>query len=133
MIRFAFNKLFTNLLSNAVKFTPEGGHVSVRTTLVGQNAQVTVADTGSGIRAEFLPHVFDAFRQDHRTLQHSSRGLGLGLSISKYLVERHGGIITATSKGRGLGSTFTVLLPLAAHRQAQPAVVDLTQAGACGR
>ena len=125
-------QVFTNLLSNAVKFTPRGGHVSVRITLVGRNALVTVADTGSGIRAEFLPHVFDAFRQDDRTLQHSSRGLGLGLSISKYLVERHGGIITATSQGRGLGSTFTVLLPLAPHREAQLAAVDVTHAGACG-
>jgi signal transduction histidine kinase len=104
-----------------------------RTTLVGRNAQVTVADTGSGIKAEFLPHVFDAFRQDHRTLQHSSRGLGLGLSISKNLVERHGGTITATSQGRGRGSAFTVSLPLTAHREAEPAAVDVTHAGAFGR
>jgi signal transduction histidine kinase len=80
-----------------------------------------------------LPHVFDAFRQDHRTLQHSSRGLGLGLSISKNLVERHGGTITATSQGRGRGSAFTVSLPLAAHREAEPAAVDVTHAGAFGR
>jgi signal transduction histidine kinase len=110
-------QVFTNLLSNAIKFTPRGGGVSVATTVAQGKARVTVTDTGSGITAEFLPHVFDAFRQDRHTLQHSSRGLGLGLSISRYLVERHGGTITATSEGRGRGSVFTVLLPLAAHRE----------------
>jgi signal transduction histidine kinase len=112
-------QVFTNLLSNAIKFTPRGGGVSVATTVAQGKARVTVTDTGSGITAEFLPHVFDAFRQDRHTLQHSSRGLGLGLSISRYLVERHGGTITATSEGRGRGSVFTVLLPLAAHREAR--------------
>jgi signal transduction histidine kinase len=126
-------QVFTNLLSNAIKFTPKRGDVSVMTAVTEGKAQVTVADTGSGIAAEFLPHVFDAFRQDRRTLDHSSRGLGLGLSIARYLVEKHGGTITATSEGRGRGSAFTVMLPLAAHREVQsvPVVVhDDTQAGA---
>jgi signal transduction histidine kinase len=110
-------QVFTNLLSNAVKFTPKGGHVSVVAAVNEGHAQVSITDTGSGITAEFLPRVFDAFRQDRRTLQHSSSGLGLGLSIAKHIIERHGGTITATSEGRGRGSVFTVLLPLAAHRE----------------
>jgi signal transduction histidine kinase len=124
-------QVFTNLLSNAIKFTPEDGHVSVATTVAEGEARVIVADTGSGISAEFLPHVFDAFLQDRHTLQQSSRGLGLGLSISRYLIERHGGTITATSEGRGRGSAFTVSLPLAPHRGDGGARVDnsSTEAG----
>lgn len=107
--------MLTTSRSNAVKFTPSG-HLSVMTTVAEGHARVTVADTGIGITAEFLPHVFDAFRQDRRTLQHSSRGLGLGLSIASYLIDRHGGTITTTSEGRGHGSAFTVSLPLVEHR-----------------
>jgi signal transduction histidine kinase len=126
-------QVFTNLLSNAIKFTPKGGAVSVVTSVAKGEAQVTVADTGSGIAAEFLPRMFDAFRQDGRTLQHSSHGLGLGLSIARYLVEKHGGTITAASEGRGRGSAFTVLLPLTAHEDVEsvPVVVHgVTHAGA---
>jgi len=106
-------QVFTNLLSNAVKFTHTGGRVSVAVTVKDQEARVTVADTGSGIPAVLLPHVFDPFRQGRETLQQSSRGLGLGLSLARYLVEQHQGTIVAASDGPGRGSAFTVTLPLA--------------------
>jgi signal transduction histidine kinase len=124
-------QVFTNLLSNAVKFTPNGGHISVTVMATDCDAHVTVADTGGGITADLLPHVFDAFRQGPDTLQRSSRGLGLGLSIARYLIERHEGTITVASGGSGCGSTFTVTLPLAQPLQGQIAiserVVDVRQ------
>ena len=102
-----------NLLSNAVKFTPAGGRIDVKMTRVGNDVCIGVQDTGIGIKPEFLPHVFERFRQAEviTTRQHS--GLGLGLAIAKQLVELHGGTITASSEGEGHGSTFTVQLPLA--------------------
>jgi signal transduction histidine kinase len=108
-------QVFANLLSNAVKFTPKGGHLSVGINIDHRDARVTVADTGSGIAAELLPHVFDAFRQGHETRRQSPQGLGLGLSIARYLIERHDGTITASSDGPGRGSAFVVCLPLAQH------------------
>ncbi|HEX3558947.1 MAG TPA: PAS domain S-box protein [Pyrinomonadaceae bacterium] len=101
-----------NLLLNAVKFTPLGGEVSVRVGHEGGHARLTVSDTGEGISADFLPHVFDRFRQGDQSTTRVHGGLGLGLSIVRHLVELHGGTVRAESVGEGLGSTFTVELPL---------------------
>ena len=101
-----------NLLSNAVKFTPRGGRVSVRLKFDGQWAQIEVADTGAGIRSEFLPHVFDRFQQADRSITRQFGGLGLGLAIVKHLVELHGGAVQAASQGEGKGATFLVTLPV---------------------
>jgi PAS domain S-box-containing protein len=101
-----------NLLTNAVKFTPHGGRVEVRLTRVGNSAQIAVSDTGKGINPEFLPHVFDYFRQADSTTTRKFGGLGLGLAIVRNLVEIHGGTIQAASPGEGQGATFTVMLPL---------------------
>src|SRR5262249_54054222 len=101
-----------NLLSNAIKFTPRGGHIEVTTERSEQHVTITVADTGEGIAAEFLPYVFDRFRQadDSTTRRHG--GLGLGLAIARHLVERLGGTIAARSPGRDQGATIVVSLPL---------------------
>jgi signal transduction histidine kinase len=111
-----------NLLSNAIKFTAEGGRVRVRLEKVDGAARLTVADTGRGISAELLPQIFEPFRQGESTGAGRSKGLGLGLSIVRHLVEAHGGLVTAESPGEGLGATFTVLLPLihSASREAPP-------------
>ncbi|HEX8338399.1 MAG TPA: response regulator [Pyrinomonadaceae bacterium] len=103
-----------NLLSNAVKFTPEGGRVGVLLRRAGPDAEVRVEDTGQGIGADFLPHVFDRFRQADGSTTRQYGGLGLGLAIARHLVELHGGAISADSEGEGRGSSFTVRLPLAA-------------------
>ncbi len=99
-----------NLLSNAIKFTPPEGRVEVKLFRNGANAQITVTDTGSGIKSEFLPYVFERYRQGHST--HKQGGLGLGLAIAYHLIELHGGTIQATSPGEGQGATFTIKLPL---------------------
>jgi hypothetical protein len=103
-----------NLLGNSIKFTPEQGRVTVRVDRSATEALITVADTGHGIRADFLPHVFEAFRQqaDALTNRVAGSGVGLGLAIVRHLVVAHGGTITAASGGEGLGATFTVRLPL---------------------
>ncbi len=101
-----------NLLSNAVKFTPAHGRVEVRLQCVEQQAQITISDSGKGISAQFLPHVFDYFRQADSATTRKFGGLGLGLAIVRYLVELHGGTIRADSPGEELGATFTVSLPL---------------------
>jgi hypothetical protein len=116
-------QVFTNLLSNAAKFTPPGGHIAVETLCTSSTVVVTIRDDGVGISPEFLPHVFDALQQDPRTLASTSRGLGLGLSIARHFVERHGGTIRAASDGTGKGAAFTVVLPL----QPQQAPVDERQ------
>jgi CheY-like chemotaxis protein len=103
-----------NLLSNAVKFTPKGGRVTVVTDLVESSLQITVSDTGQGIAPSFLPYVFDAFRQEDASSSRARGGLGLGLAITKQLVELHGGRIRAVSEGANLGSKFNVLLPVTA-------------------
>ncbi len=103
-----------NLLSNAVKFTPEEGQIEVRLELAGHCARIVVHDTGAGISREFLPHVFDRFRQADEVLSRKHGGLGLGLAIVRHLVQAHSGTVHATSAGEGLGSTFTVELPLLA-------------------
>jgi PAS domain S-box-containing protein len=101
-----------NLLSNAIKFTPEGGHIGITLRRAGSEAQIAVRDSGIGIGADFLPHVFDPFRQADGSISRRQGGLGLGLAIVRHLVELHGGQIEAASPGPGLGSTFTVRLPL---------------------
>jgi PAS domain S-box-containing protein len=101
-----------NLVSNAVKFTSAGGRVEVNLTRVGNRAQITVADTGIGIAREFLPYVFDCFRQKDGATTRKFGGLGLGLAIVRHLVELHGGTVGADSPGEGQGATFTVRLPL---------------------
>jgi PAS domain S-box-containing protein len=103
-----------NLLSNAVKFTPRGGEVRVVLERVASNVELSVIDTGQGIRPEFLPYVFDRFRQADSTTTRRHGGLGLGLAIVKQLVEMHGGTARAESPGEGRGATFTVALPFTA-------------------
>jgi len=106
-----------NLLSNAVKFTPAGGEVAVRLEREGESVTITVSDTGYGIDPEFLPFVFDRFRQFESGPTRPSGGLGLGLAIVRHLVESHGGTVSAASPGRGQGATFTVTLPLASSSE----------------
>ncbi|MET0650174.1 MAG: PAS domain-containing sensor histidine kinase, partial [Pyrinomonadaceae bacterium] len=115
-------QVFWNLLSNAVKFTPAGGEVRVEVEQVHRHLRVTVSDKGQGISQDFLPYVFDRFRQADSSPSRAHGGLGLGLSIVKYLVEAHGGSVGVYSAGRGLGAAFTVLLPLA--RAAEPSPPD---------
>jgi PAS domain S-box-containing protein len=107
-------QILWNLLSNAVKFTSTGGRVEVRLTCTDSYAKIVVRDTGIGISAEFLPYVFDRFRQADNKTTRPEHGLGLGLAIVRHLVELHGGTINAYSRGEGQGATFTVTLPLAA-------------------
>jgi signal transduction histidine kinase/DNA-binding NarL/FixJ family response regulator len=101
-----------NLLSNACKFTPEGGHIDVGVRVTGAAATITVSDTGVGISPEFLPFVFDRFRQADQGFTRAAGGLGLGLAIAKQLIEMHGGHVIAQSEGIGKGATFEVRLPL---------------------
>ena len=105
-----------NLVSNAVKFTPKGGQVHVTLSREGSSFQIQVSDTGQGISSDLLPHVFDRFRQADSSMRRRFAGLGLGLSIVKYIVEAHGGTVEAASPGEGKGSTFTVRLPIRAVR-----------------
>jgi PAS domain S-box-containing protein len=105
-----------NLLSNAVKFTPSKGHVEIRLERVGRFAQITVNDTGKGISAEFLPFVFDRFRQADSSSTRVHGGLGLGLALVRHLVEMHGGSVHAASPGERKGATFSVQLPLLSNR-----------------
>ena len=101
-----------NLLSNAIKFTPKGGRVETRLERVDDRAQIIVSDTGKGINPDFLPYIFESFRQEDVSITRKYGGLGLGLAIVRQLVEAHGGTIKADSPGEGLGATFTVQLPL---------------------
>ena len=112
-----------NLLSNAIKFTPSGGRVEVRLEREGAHAQLSVSDTGCGLQSDFLPHVFERFRQADGSSTRRHGGLGLGLSIVRHLVELHGGTVRADSPGKGCGSTFTVELPLAAAPRANASAV----------
>ena len=106
-----------NLLSNAVKFTPKGGKIQVLLERVNSHVELSIADNGQGIAPDFLPHVFDRFRQADSSMTRHFGGLGLGLSIVKNLVELHGGTVRAKSPGEGHGATFVVSLPLAVvHR-----------------
>jgi signal transduction histidine kinase len=101
-----------NLLSNAVKFTPEGGRVEVRLSRAGSHAELTVSDTGVGIAPDFIPYVFDRFRQADPSPTRAHGGLGIGLAIVRHLAELHGGEVSAESAGEGHGATFRVRLPL---------------------
>ena len=105
-------QVFWNLLSNAIKFTPVEGRVKVRLENLGFTARVSVSDTGKGIHPEFLPHVFDYFRQENSATTRQHGGLGLGLAIVDRIVQLHGGTIEAESPGEGQGATFTVELPV---------------------
>jgi NO-binding membrane sensor protein with MHYT domain/CheY-like chemotaxis protein/nitrogen-specific signal transduction histidine kinase len=110
-----------NLLSNAVKFTPNGGMVQVMLGRDGQDVVIRVADSGIGIEPDFLPYVFDRFRQQDASITRKHGGLGLGLSIARQLIELHGGTIAVASPGTHAGTTFTVRLPLAEAEVAQHA------------
>jgi signal transduction histidine kinase/ActR/RegA family two-component response regulator len=101
-----------NLLANALKFTPEGGRVELKLGRTRSHASLTVSDTGVGIEPDFLPFIFERFRQADSTSTRTQKGLGLGLAITRHLVELHGGSIEAASAGPGEGATFTVTLPL---------------------
>ena len=105
-------QVFWNLLSNAIKFTPKGGRVQVLLERVNSHLEVSIIDTGKGIEANFLPHVFDRFRQADSSTTRQYGGLGLGLAIVKQLVELHGGTVRVQSGGRDAGTTFIVALPL---------------------
>lgn len=102
-----------NLLANAIKFTPTGGRVEVKVERADRNLQLRISDTGCGITPDFLPFIFDYFRQADSTTTRTNGGLGLGLAIVRRIVELHGGTVTAESAGEGRGSTFTIKLPLA--------------------
>ena len=101
-----------NLLTNAVKFTPRGGAIDIHVGIDDSFAKVTVSDTGAGIKPEMLPYIFQRFWQADTTVKRQLGGLGLGLALARHFVELHGGVITAESKGEGLGATFTITLPI---------------------
>jgi PAS domain S-box-containing protein len=114
-------QVVANLLSNAIKFTPSGGTVEVRLERFESEVEIVVRDSGEGISKEFLPHVFDRFRQADSSITRSHGGLGLGLAIVRHLAELHGGRVQAESAGKGKGSTFRVSLPIALSAQATTA------------
>ena len=122
-------QIFWNLLSNAVKFTPKGGNVQVRLERIDAHVEVSVGDDGRGMAEEFLPFVFDRFRQADSSTTRRHSGLGLGLAVVKQLVELHGGRVAARSPGDNLGATFTVQLPIANARQDE---VDRERTAAAG-
>jgi signal transduction histidine kinase len=124
-----FQQILGNLLTNAMKFTPRGGRIDVSLIDHDQDAEIRVHDTGSGIDPEFLPHVFDRFRQADSTTTRAHRGLGLGLTIVRQLVELHGGTVVAESAGEGRGAAFSVRIPkalpaLALDGSAGPPLLD---------
>ena len=124
-----------NLLANAVKFTPDSGRVDVSVERVGSNIEVHVVDTGQGISPEFLPHVFERFRQADAAPSRRHGGLGLGLAIVRQLVELHGGSVYAASDGMGRGATFTVRLPILGvyvDAERESALRDRRSAGSVG-
>jgi len=113
-------QVFLNLLTNAIKFTPDGGRVRVALRRSGSSVLVEVIDNGQGIKRQFLPYVFERFRQADSTYTRRIGGLGLGLAIVRHLVELHGGTVTADSQGKGRGSVFTVRLPVAETHRLMP-------------
>jgi PAS domain S-box-containing protein len=125
-------QVFWNLLSNAVKFTPKDGRIQVALDRVDSHVEVRVSDTGVGIAPEFLPHVFDRFRQGDASTTRRYGGLGLGLSIVKQLVDLHGGFVGVTSEGVGQGATFVVGLPVVAVRPDAEAASEQQERGARG-
>jgi signal transduction histidine kinase/CheY-like chemotaxis protein len=124
-----------NLLSNAVKFTPRGGKVWLSARALNDSVELCVRDNGAGIAAEFLPHVFDRFRQADSSITRGHGGLGLGLSIVRQLVELHGGKVSVESEGPQLGTSFTVLLPVSAQKAGsanQPAAPAVSESALSG-
>ncbi|MBW4496028.1 MAG: response regulator [Oscillatoria princeps RMCB-10] len=119
--RERLQQVIWNLLSNAIKFTPKGGRVAVTLHSADSCAEIEVSDTGAGISPDFLPYVFERFRQADSTSTRSYGGLGLGLALVRHLVELHGGIVRADSAGAGQGAAFTVRLPLAEWGAGRPA------------
>lgn len=117
-----------NLLSNAIKFTPAGGRVQATLRRTASQCELLISDTGQGIPPEFLPYVFDRFRQADATSTRAHGGLGLGLAIVRHLVELHGGTVQAVSAGTDRGSTFTVRLPVAAPAAVAPALPQAARA-----
>jgi len=116
-------QIFWNLLSNSIKFTPRGGRVQVLLQRINSHIELNIIDTGEGIKPEFLPHVFDRFRQSDASTTRRHGGLGLGLAIVKQLVELHGGSVCAKSSGEGQGATFTVSLPMPViHPEPEPSI-----------
>lgn len=115
-------QIIWNLLTNAIKFTPKGGDIEVLLERVASRVEITVRDTGQGIGPDFLPYVFDRFRQSDSSSTRKQGGLGLGLAIVRQLVELHGGTVTAESPGEGSGTTFKVILPLQSVQHASSAV-----------
>jgi signal transduction histidine kinase len=120
-------QIVSNLLSNAIKFTPAPGRVAIRLAARGPQFELVVADTGIGIESAFLPHVFEHFRQAAPVTNREQGGLGLGLAITRHLVELHGGTIRVASAGKGAGTTATVVLP------ASPPVAQATPDAQLGR
>jgi CheY-like chemotaxis protein len=118
-----------NLLSNAIKFTPDGGRIDIRLDTVKTQARIQVKDTGKGISPDFLPYIFEYFRQADSSMTRTQGGLGLGLAIVHHLVELHGGTVSAASPGEGQGATFTVLLPLQ-KRESYPGEMEGSEAEA---
>ena len=106
-------QIFWNLLSNAIKFTPEKGKIAIKSSIKDQHCVIQVIDTGKGIDPEFLPHIFEKFRQEEMSSTRSMGGLGLGLSIVSHLTDLHGGSIVVTSEGANQGTTFKLSFPLA--------------------
>ncbi len=106
-------QVFLNLLTNAVKFTPDGGRIDIRLRRAGSSVEIEISDTGQGINPQFVPYVFERFRQADSTYTRRIGGLGLGLAIVRHLVELHGGTVTAHSDGKDKGSRFSIHLPIA--------------------
>lgn len=127
--KYRLQQIVTNLLSNAIKFTGQAGRVAVRLTAEEGSAKLVVEDDGIGIRPDFLPHVFDRFRQADSTSRRAHGGLGLGLTIVHHLVNLHGGTVTAFSEGENRGARFEIVLPLACpaedNEERAPESVDL--------
>jgi signal transduction histidine kinase len=122
-------QVFWNLLSNAVKFTPAGGCVDVQLERTGEYVRIQVTDTGMGIAQQFLPYVFDRFRQADSTSTRAHTGMGLGLAIVRHVVELHGGKVEADSAGENQGSTFTVTLPVNTTIAGADTMIDDDEAG----
>ena len=118
-----------NLLSNAVKFTPPNGLIEVRLERLENKALLIISDTGQGIEPEFLPYVFDRFRQADSSTKRQQGGLGLGLAIVKHLVEMHGGAIYAYSGGKGTGADFMITLPLGTAAESKEAEIGMLESG----
>ncbi|MGM9480617.1 ATP-binding protein [Roseateles sp. NT4] len=125
-------QVLSNLINNAAKFTPQGGHIEVSLRSEAEMAVVTVRDDGIGIAPDMLERVFDMFAQVQRSHDQVGGGLGIGLTLVRQLVERHGGSVEARSAGAGQGSEFVLRLPLATHAVLQPAPAAAVQAGATG-